>query len=71
MRKLTLVNVYCLQLKFSFFVQLFYDQHGELDVSRIELDEILYLLKNKLKTNRALHPVIVVGSAWLFPKEAS
>lgn len=69
MRKLTLVNVYCFGVKFSFFVNLFYDFEGELDIRRIDVHEIIHLLKIKLKTEKALHPVIIIGSHFMFPKE--
>ena len=68
MKKLTLVNAYVLNVKFDFFVYLNYKWNGELDTKNIDLTQVFDLLKNKLKTTKAVHPVVVVGSCWVFPK---
>lgn len=68
MRKLTLVNAYLLSVKFSFFVHLNYKRNGELDIEKLDLREVLDLLGARLNTTKPLHPVIVIGSCWVFPK---
>ncbi len=67
--KLTLVNVYLLNVKFDFFVYMLYDYEGELVIDRIDLKHVFDLLKIKLDTNKALNPVVVVGSCWIFPRK--
>ena len=69
MRKLTLVNVCILSVRLAFFFFLYYDYKGELDLKNLDLTQVFDLLKTRLKTEKALNPVIIIGSTYVFPGE--